>query len=82
MQVYPNPNTGHFTVDMTGVNLPAGGKGELRLVDLHGREVWVGAVTNDPQQITVAVPILPAGVYLLSLSGMKKAVITQRVIVR
>ncbi|MEM6769851.1 MAG: hypothetical protein AAF597_04615, partial [Bacteroidota bacterium] len=47
LKVYPNPSTGRFTVDLTEVGLSAGGGGELRLVDLHGRELWSRRVSLD-----------------------------------
>ncbi|MEM9261510.1 MAG: hypothetical protein AAGA62_17855, partial [Bacteroidota bacterium] len=47
--VYPNPSTGHFTVDLSKANFPADRGGELRLVDLHGREIWTQQVSaNQP----------------------------------
>jgi len=65
MKVYPNPSTGRFTVDLTGVGLFARAEGELRLVDLHGRVVWTRQVSTDQPTLPIELANARTGVYLL-----------------
>ncbi|MEM9836903.1 MAG: HYR domain-containing protein, partial [Bacteroidota bacterium] len=79
MKVYPNPSTGQFTVDLTEVLLSAGGQGELRLVDLHGREIWTRKVSLN-QAIELSHP--RSGVYLLVLVTDDGRALTGRIVIR
>ena len=79
MEVYPNPSDGRFTVDLTKVGLPSGGKGELRLLDLQGRQIWSRRVSMD-QAIELSHP--RNGVYLLALVTDDGYAFTQRILIR
>ncbi len=67
LTVYPNPNTGHFTIDMQLVNP---GDIVMRLYDLSGREVWNKRLVKSSGRIKEKI-VLPAsltkGVYQLSV---------------
>ncbi|MEM6771382.1 MAG: T9SS type A sorting domain-containing protein, partial [Bacteroidota bacterium] len=78
MKVYPNPSTGRFTVDLTEAGLLAGGVGELRLVDLHGREIWTRLASLD-EAIELSHP--RAGVYLLTLVTGSGQAFTRRIVI-
>ncbi|MEM9525214.1 MAG: T9SS type A sorting domain-containing protein, partial [Bacteroidota bacterium] len=78
MLVYPNPSTGRFTVDLSEASLPADRGGELRLVDLHGREIWARRVSLD-QAIELSHTL--AGVYLLMLITDDNQTQTQRIVI-
>ncbi|WP_118952170.1 LamG-like jellyroll fold domain-containing protein [Taibaiella helva] len=64
--VYPNPNSGSFTVQMQGFN----GKVDLELSNAVGQKVWsqqvscMGSMTKVP-----CTTKLPAGVYLMRMSS-------------
>ncbi|MEM9929860.1 MAG: T9SS type A sorting domain-containing protein [Bacteroidota bacterium] len=81
MKVYPNPSNGHFTVEFTEVLLPAGGKGELHLVDMHGREVWARQILPDQTILPIALSSPRAGVYLLTLLTADGRALTQRFVI-
>ncbi|MEM9259603.1 MAG: T9SS type A sorting domain-containing protein, partial [Bacteroidota bacterium] len=78
MTVYPNPSTGRFTVDLSEAGLPANGGGELRLVDLQGREIWSRKVSLD-HAIELSHP--RTGVYLLTLVADDGRALTRRIII-
>ena len=69
VQVYPNPATDHITLDFP-LNLAAPSAWvNVRLTDLHGRELqqWHIAQTGLPTNLSVR--DIPNGVYLLKLEG-------------
>ncbi|MEM6772422.1 MAG: T9SS type A sorting domain-containing protein, partial [Bacteroidota bacterium] len=83
MKVYPNPSTGRFTVDLTEVDRSAtGGGGELRLVDMRGREIWAQHISTDQQTMAVALARPRAGVYLLTMVTCGGEQHTRRIVIR
>ncbi|MEM9260423.1 MAG: T9SS type A sorting domain-containing protein, partial [Bacteroidota bacterium] len=82
MRVYPNPSNGRFTVDLTEVGLSAEEKGELRLLDLHGRTILARSVTAVQPVLGLEWPRPRAGVYLLALLTSNGATLTQRIVIR
>ncbi|MEL7162348.1 MAG: T9SS type A sorting domain-containing protein, partial [Bacteroidota bacterium] len=81
MLVYPNPSTGRFTVDLSGVIRSAEQPDELRLVDMHGRTVW-SATADARQPFSVDLPQAVPGVYLLVLATPNSNTFSQRIIIR
>ncbi|MEM6769543.1 MAG: T9SS type A sorting domain-containing protein, partial [Bacteroidota bacterium] len=71
-----------FTVDLSEIGLPAGGGGELRLVDLHGREIWTRQVSTNQPTLPVALAQPRAGVYLLIMVTGEGQTVTQRIVIR
>ncbi|MEM9261551.1 MAG: T9SS type A sorting domain-containing protein, partial [Bacteroidota bacterium] len=82
MGIYPNPSNGRFTVDVTEVAISAGGEGELRLVDVHGREVWARTVTTDQLSLLIELYHPRAGTYLLTLLSDDGQAFTRRILIR
>ncbi|MEM1359628.1 MAG: T9SS type A sorting domain-containing protein, partial [Bacteroidota bacterium] len=82
MWVYPNPSTGRFTVDLTELALSAGRESELRLVDVHGREVWARPVTTDQLSLLIELSHPRAGAYLLTLLSDDGQAFTRRIVIR
>ncbi|MEM6772413.1 MAG: T9SS type A sorting domain-containing protein, partial [Bacteroidota bacterium] len=66
MKVYPNPSNGRFTVDLTEVELSAGGGGELRLVDGTGRLVWSATVPAGQRELRVDASNSLSGMFILA----------------
>jgi hypothetical protein len=57
--VYPNPNNGNFALEY---NLPDA-TGELRIIDVTGREVYSSIITNQQGKQTINATILNEGIY-------------------
>jgi len=63
--VYPNPSTGKFILKLESANQESR---QLNLVDMLGKTVYsqsIGAVDNYALDLS----ILPAGMYILNVSG-------------
>ncbi|MCS7188995.1 MAG: T9SS type A sorting domain-containing protein, partial [Bacteroidia bacterium] len=72
IQVYPNPSSGTFTL----TNMPQGSY-ELRITDILGRTVYTERIQGGSKEFRLG---LPAGTYILSLSGEKGTSMTPLII--
>ena len=61
-RMYPNPATGPVTVEFEGA------ANRIRIFDLNGNELLSLAAT-EPSPLTLGLPSLPAGVYVVRLEG-------------
>lgn len=77
MQLYPNPNSGTFTLQP---NRTLQGDVELIIYDVLGKVVWNERVTNLSQQ-TIDVSVLKNGLYFLQLRAANQTA-TQRFIIQ
>jgi hypothetical protein len=70
LQVFPNPGDGFFTI-LTGKDLA--GISTLRLYDLSGKVVFVQKFENwaAGTRQTIGVPGIPAGIYVMQLTGQE-----------
>ena len=69
INIYPNPNTGIFTLSynsQTPILNP-----QLKIYDVLGQEVYTQAITN-PTQSTINIPQLSNGVYFYQLTNGKE----------
>ncbi len=60
--VYPNPSQGEFTIGITGLNQPA----QLAIYNVNGDDVYSKQIVLK-NKIQLQVPVLPQGLYLISL---------------
>ncbi|MEM7036617.1 MAG: T9SS type A sorting domain-containing protein, partial [Bacteroidota bacterium] len=69
LQVFPNPNAGHFTVQY---QLPANTAGQFSLYDINGQLISTTALDPAQNQLDIATDV-PAGLYLgmLEADGMR-----------
>ena len=76
VEVYPNPTTGSLIVKLPGYS----GAYDLAVYNLSGRRLQ--AVGGVRERYTLALGDLPAGAYLLIVSGEGRPSVRRRVIVR
>ncbi len=74
IKIYPNPTTGHFTIDFMGKAVSA----EIQVLNLQGRQVFQTEFDN---QIKANIDIshLPGGMYIIVIKS-QMSVVTERVI--
>lgn len=65
ISAYPNP----FNSAVTISGLESSGQYTLQVVDMTGREFYNTTIANPSQNISVTMPDLPTGVYLMRISG-------------
>lgn len=77
LRLYPNPNTGHFTLELPA---PASAGTTIRITDLTGRLALeaTAKVGSERQQVQAAV--LPAGLYFVQVLQEGKTVGVSRFI--
>jgi ELWxxDGT repeat protein len=69
ISAYPNP----FSASVTLSGLDAGGQYNIQVTDMTGRQCYSAQVSNPAQNISVSMPDLPSGIYLMRVSGNDKA---------
>lgn len=77
VKVYPNPNTGNFSVSLTDKNINAA---TLTLTDLTGKTVFSTAVKVNGPELKVETGNLPKGIYTLQLNSEKGTQISKVII--
>ena len=65
ISAYPNP----FTSSLTLSGLESSGHYSVQIVDMTGREYYSTEIDQPAQQISIAMPLLSTGVYLMHVSG-------------
>lgn len=65
-KVYPNPASDQLIID------GAPFQSEIQLIDLNGKTHW--QATSDGNQMSINVEHLPAGIYILNVSGVTKRI--------
>lgn len=78
MEVYPNPSSGDFQVEMEGVNPED--ENRLVMTDLAGKIIHTQPVINGRQLFTS--PAVEDGMYLLSLYQNGKAAVVKRLMIQ
>ncbi|MBI1191711.1 MAG: T9SS type A sorting domain-containing protein [Bacteroidetes bacterium] len=78
LQLFPNPVTGN--VIQLVLEQAAATEGMLQIFDATGRQVWSQVQPAGWQQVSLLLPELPNGFYLLQWSGMNSE-ITQRFVI-
>jgi hypothetical protein len=68
LYVYPNPNKGLFTVDLSNTSLQQSASLQLRCTDLQGRTIMMADVEPAGSTVEVSLPNVPTGTYLLYLT--------------
>lgn len=68
LYVYPNPNKGTFTVDLSNTSLQQSASLQLRCTDLQGRTIMMADVEPAGSTVEVSLPNVPTGTYLLYLT--------------
>jgi hypothetical protein len=66
--LYPNPNPGTFTVDLSNTSLPPSTSLQLRCTDLQGRTVMLTDIEPAGSTVEVSLPDVAAGTYVLYLT--------------
>jgi len=66
--LYPNPNPGLFTVDLSNTSLQQSTSLQLRCTDLKGRTIMLTDVEPAGSTVEVSLPNVPAGTYVLYLT--------------
>jgi hypothetical protein len=74
--VYPNPATSQLNIDIVN----AGDATEYSIINSVGQTVCNGNITAEAQTITVQLPVLPSGVYTVSLKT-NNSIINKRVVI-
>ena len=69
ISAYPNP----FSSTVTISGLESSGQYSVQLVDLTGREFYNTTINDPSQNVSVTMPELSAGVYLMRISGQGTA---------
>jgi len=77
--IYPNPNSGNFTLEMKG---SFGGYSGMVITDYTGRKVYQGNIQDETGLMKIELKGLSAGMYFLSLVGDRVEKITQKIVVR
>jgi len=60
INIYPNPSSGYFTIEITGQNLPL----ELEIKDMHGRIIQTQQLNKPRTQLFLDID---AGIYYFNL---------------
>ncbi|MEL6673723.1 MAG: family 16 glycosylhydrolase [Bacteroidota bacterium] len=68
INLYPNPSTGKFTVELNGLFMQAASF-HLELLDVQGRKVWSEQKPGGQDRIEMDIHHLPTGRYFLRLVG-------------
>jgi hypothetical protein len=73
ISLYPNPNTGNFTIDLQSNTYQS-----LRITDITGKQVYQQSINPaSQQQINLK---LPDGVYFIRLTGKGEAVVQKFIV--
>ena len=75
--VFPNPSEGIFTIDLSNLDLEEGGL--LRILDIQGRQVYTGELT-DRNSIDIN-PEMQPGSYILHIEHTG-GILTQKLMLR
>ena len=66
--LYPNPNPGTFTVDLSHTSLQQSASWQLRCTDLQGRTIMNRDIEPAESTVEVSLPNVPTGTYVLYLT--------------
>ena len=66
--LYPNPNPGTFTVDLSNTSLQQSASWQLRCTDLQGRTIMNRDIEPAESTVEVSLPNVPTGTYVLYLT--------------
>ncbi len=77
-KVYPNPNTGSFSVEL---NKRGFKNGYLKVTDINGRTIYDQSIAHGTQQLPVTLSNTPVGVYMVTVQ-LDGETMTQSIVVQ
>ncbi|MCB9039407.1 MAG: T9SS type A sorting domain-containing protein [Lewinellaceae bacterium] len=77
VHVYPNPTTGHLTIERPG---PALGEARFRVIGLWGRTMAEGVLEGGSQHHQLDLSHLPEGIYILEIGNSRQGFFRVRII--
>ncbi len=81
MNLYPNPNNGHFNISLVQP-LPSVGKNQITIVSLEGKTMYNEEMTNFEESMEVYLPNIKAGIYLVLISSGNKIITSEKLVVQ
>ncbi|MFZ5551768.1 MAG: T9SS type A sorting domain-containing protein [Bacteroidota bacterium] len=72
LQLFPNPNTGNFTISVPKEFILNNAPVSIKIYDITGREIFQTTFSLLSKQITFSLPGLPAGLYSIQLKTERK----------